>query len=54
MSERPLPTLSRGVIWTLLFGTDFGFVWMVRLGAVVLLAAAISTRMVESRGKFFG
>ena len=54
MSERPLTEVwSQGVIWTLLFGTDFGFVWMVRFGAVVLLAAAISPRMVETRGKFW-
>ena len=42
MGERPLSDLwSDGLVATVLFDTDFGHVWLVRLALIVLLAAAL-------------
>jgi copper resistance protein D len=42
MSERPLAVLwSEDVLWTVLFGTDFGEVWLVRLALTALLTVAL-------------
>jgi putative copper export protein len=42
MSEHPVVAVwSEGTVWTVLFGTDFGHVWIVRSVLIILLAAAL-------------